>query len=726
MSKRKKNIFLLFLIVLIIAESIFITLSVFNLKANLQHQLEDKIDQVENSYEAVYNTFGLVSEVIYNQIINTTNVQQLFSQAYKSSEERRAQIRDSLFQLLNPIYSELSNKSIKQLHFHLPDNRSFLRFHSPDKFGDDLSEYRETVKITNSEKRVVQSFEEGRVYDGFRFVYPLSYNNEHIGSVETSVSFGAISNILYKQAKDVYSFILKKEIIDLKVFDDKKDHYIPCSFSDDWVEEDRFSHLKTTNELITKQVLVAIDHILSRKENLQLNEGKKFGQLIRVGKTDYLVCFIPVFNFQKEHAAYVISYSHDHFSNDYKSEFYIFLTLGVIGIFIIISLFYLIYVKNLKIDKQQLALVESAARYQHIYNTIDVGIISNDIKGNIHMANPKLLEILGYSTLQELQAVNIEEVYKDPGQRKKVIAELLASKGNLKTGELLWKKKDGKEVLIKFTGKHHINPNKDSYLESVVQDITELRKLEESLKSSEQELRESNATKDRFFSILAHDLRGPFNSLIGFSEILALHPQTIDETQKKRFNQIIFENIKKLSGLLENLLKWSQAQQGTIKFEPTPINLKDIVIENLNLFEETAFSKNIYTEENIDKNIQLYADLNMVNTIIRNTISNALKFTHKNGRVKISAQNEHEKNGQKFIEIVVQDNGIGISKSDQKKIFKIDSGFSNPGTENEKGSGLGLILIKEFIQYHNGLIKIESETGIGTKVIFTLPLHQNS
>lgn len=726
MSKRKKNIFLLFLIVLIIAESIFISLTVINLKAKLQHQLEDKIDQLENSYEAVYNTFGLVSEVIFNQIINTPNVKQLFSKAYKSSEERQAEIRDSLFQLLNPIFLELSNKSIKQLHFHLPDNRSFLRFHSPDKFGDDLSEYRETVKIANSEKRAVQAFEEGKVYNGFRFVYPLSYNNEHIGSVETSVSFGAISNILYKQAKDVYSFILKKEIVDLKVFEDERSHYIPCSFSDDWVEEERFSHLRTANELITKEVIIAIDHILSRKENLQLNEGMQFGQLLQVGKTDYLVCFVPVFNLQKEHVAYVISYSHDHFSMDYKANFYIFLTLGVIGIFIIISLFYLIYVKNLKIDKQQLALAESAARYQHIYNTIDVGIISYDIDGNIHMANPKLLEILGYKTLQELQTVNIKEIYVDPGQRKKVISEMLASKENQTSGELLWKKKDGKEVLIKFSGKHHNSPNKDVYLESVVQDITELRKLEMSLKSSELELRESNATKDRFFSILAHDLRGPFNGLIGFSEILALHPQTIDETQKKRFNQIIFENIKKLSGLLENLLKWAQAQQGIIKFEPTVINLKNIAIENLNLFDETAFSKNINVEENIDKNIQLFADLNMTNTIIRNVISNALKFTHKNGRIKISAQNEHEKNGQKFIEIVVQDNGIGISKSDQKKIFQIDSGFSNPGTENEKGSGLGLVLIKEFVQLHRGLIKIESEAGIGTKVIFSLPIHQNS
>ncbi len=249
-----------------------------------------------------------------------------------------------------------------------------------------------------------------------------------------------------------------------------------------------------------------------------------------------------------------------------------------------------------------------------------------------------------------------------------------------------------------------------------------MRAMENSIKISEANLRESNAAKDRFFSILAHDLRGPFNSLIGLTEVLAMHPEMTDEKRKNRFIQLIYSSMKNIANLIENLLDWSRSQQGMLNYEPKEINLYAVVKETVDLLSEIAFSKQIRISTKIDKNIKLFADENMAKTILRNLISNALKFTLTEGVIQVTTGKEINMNKQMFIELIVEDNGVGMSNKDLEKLFKIDSGFTNLGTENEKGTGLGLILIKEFIEKHSGTIVINSKLGMGTKVVVTMPI----
>lgn len=333
-----------------------------------------------------------------------------------------------------------------------------------------------------------------------------------------------------------------------------------------------------------------------------------------------------------------------------------------------------------------------------------------------------MIDMLGCQNLKELKKYNIKDFYIDPNLQKNMIEELIEEKSNLIIHDLFWKRKDGKRIVVKFGGKIHTTAKGEQFIESVVQDITEMRALEDSLKISEVSLRESNAAKDRFFTILAHDLRGPFNSLLGLTEIIALQPETVDDNRKERFIQLIHTSLKNISNLIENLLEWSQSQQGTISFNPKEIKLEPLIQETVDLLSEGGFLKQITIRVNIDKSTKLLADENMVKTIVRNLISNAIKFTHKEGLIKIySGKLIISKEDRSFTEIIIEDNGVGITKNDLDKLFKIDSGLSNPGTENEKGTGLGLVLVKEFVKKHDGTIVVESERGIGTKVIFTLP-----
>ncbi len=233
-------------------------------------------------------------------------------------------------------------------------------------------------------------------------------------------------------------------------------------------------------------------------------------------------------------------------------------------------------------------------------------------------------------------------------------------------------------------------------------------------------IKKLNATKDKFFSIIAHDLMSPFNSMLGFSDLLIEDFESYQIQTQKEYIGIINQSIKNTYKLLENLLTWSRLQKDIIDFNPEKINLLLIFKETCELLKQSAENKSIKLTNNISENIFINADKNMISTVLRNIITNAIKFTPKGGKIWIDAKNK-----QQFIEITTQDSGVGISKEKQSELFKIDQNTSTQGTERETGTGLGLILCKEFTEKHGGKIWVESEEGKGSTFIFTIPKTAN-
>jgi len=248
----------------------------------------------------------------------------------------------------------------------------------------------------------------------------------------------------------------------------------------------------------------------------------------------------------------------------------------------------------------------------------------------------------------------------------------------------------------------------------------QLQSINLKLISSENKLKSLNSVKDKFFSIISHDLKGPLHTLTGFLQILIKYTSTFTEAELKEFAESMDISVKRLLTMLENLLQWSRSQTGSIEHKPQNINLKILLEENVNLFVETAKNKNISLVLETDNHVNVRADKNMLDFILRNLISNALKFTRSGGEVKISTMSIYEE----FTQIIVHDNGIGISPEDMKKIFQPDIHFSTPGTGKEKGTGFGLLLCKDFVEKNGGEISIESLPGIGTNLKFTVPTVQ--
>ncbi len=252
----------------------------------------------------------------------------------------------------------------------------------------------------------------------------------------------------------------------------------------------------------------------------------------------------------------------------------------------------------------------------------------------------------------------------------------------------------------------------------IVSDISIAKRAEEEMKKSAQNLKELNETKDRFISIVSHDLRTPFSSILGFTDLL-LNDKELDEELRIQYIQFIQESSKSMLGLVNSLLDWTRLQTGSIKFEPERINARNLINKSIQILSGAALQKKIDLYTTLEKDIYIHADEGLISQVFNNLISNAIKFTKINGRIKIGAVPNIEK---KQIEFSVTDDGIGIRKEDVPKLFKVDTKFTTSGTSGEKGSGLGLSLVHDIIFKHGGEIWVESEPGKGTTFTFSIPV----
>jgi signal transduction histidine kinase/ligand-binding sensor domain-containing protein len=237
------------------------------------------------------------------------------------------------------------------------------------------------------------------------------------------------------------------------------------------------------------------------------------------------------------------------------------------------------------------------------------------------------------------------------------------------------------------------------------------------LQEANDELLVLNSTKDRFFSIIAHDLRNPFHVVSGFSELLLREYHKLPPEKIEKYLNLMYNSSRSGNILLENLLQWSRSQTGSITFEPIHLNLLMLTEETYNFLEGDAHKKNINVQLKIDPEINIVADENMLKTILRNLLSNAIKFTREKGEIIIKAYLTPD-----FAEISVIDSGIGIPEENIPLLFKIETNVSTRGTSHESGTGLGLILCKEFVERHHGKIWVETKVGVGSQFKFMIPL----
>ncbi|MGL1886946.1 MAG: HAMP domain-containing histidine kinase [Reichenbachiella sp.] len=249
----------------------------------------------------------------------------------------------------------------------------------------------------------------------------------------------------------------------------------------------------------------------------------------------------------------------------------------------------------------------------------------------------------------------------------------------------------------------------------------QVQKNETLLLEAKSELEQANAAKDKFFSILSHDLKGSFSSALGLSKLMHDRFDQTDPKELKSYSEMLYRSCDNTQNLLNSLLEWSRTQTGSLKFRPELIDFNKILDETLVILSNIAEEKSISIINKVEASIPLFADHHMIKSILRNIISNSLKFTREGGTITVNSMTNVN-----HLTISIADTGVGMSPITLSKLFELDSKISEPGTNNEKGTGLGLLLVKEFTDQHQGRIWVESEEGQGSQFHIELPLKKPS
>jgi PAS domain S-box-containing protein len=372
---------------------------------------------------------------------------------------------------------------------------------------------------------------------------------------------------------------------------------------------------------------------------------------------------------------------------------------------------------NKRTNISDILKIDEGIFHHLIKNSFDL-LVLLDANGEQLYVSDSCEKILGYKP-EELTNISVIEAFLHPDDQQKAIEGLQNIILNNDNGGTQYrhKHKNGGWVYLEAYGTNQLDNPKIKAVVLNVRDISERKKAEEDLKKSEASLKELNATKDRFFSIIGHDLRSPFSSIVGFTDLLIAQIQEKDFDGIDDYARIIQKSSQQAMDLLSNLLEWSRAQSGRIDFVPEYIELGKMIHQIIDLFKNTALKKSIKINNKTQTFLPIWADKHMVESILRNLISNSLKFSPFQGEIIISARAQ----GNKAL-VSVADKGVGMKKEDLGKLFRIELSHSTRGTNNETGTGLGLLLCKDFVKMHKGQIWAESEENKGSTFFFTLPL----
>jgi PAS domain S-box-containing protein len=366
------------------------------------------------------------------------------------------------------------------------------------------------------------------------------------------------------------------------------------------------------------------------------------------------------------------------------------------------------------------ALKESEAKYRTIFENAPLGIFRSTPEGRFIEVNPALAQLLGYDSpetvIREIHNI-AEQIYVRTEERREIVEEQMSSQ-EVKHYLNHYRRADGTEFIANLYLKTiRDEKEKELYFEGIIEDVTKLKEQETKLQQYSRQLEEAIDIKDKFFGIVAHDLRNPFIAFLKGTEMLRENVHDSDSELIHTISQELYKSSQRLYNLLENLLTWSRIQRGEMVFTPKEIDVYSLANYICTLLTPNVQQKNIELLCSIPQGTVVHADYNMLQAVFSNLATNAIKFTNKGGRISIKALDKGEE-----VEFSVIDNGVGISDDKLKRLFKVgEQKISTEGTSEERGTGLGLILCKEFMDKHGGRIEVESKVGKGSTFKFTLP-----
>lgn len=669
---------------------------------------------LQTTYDTTIHLYQTYAESLYDEVINRPEIARLMEEAYISPPNRQAVLRGRLYRRLYPSYNRLIKRNFRQLQFLFPDNSSFIRFHRLELFGDSLTDIRESVRLVNAHHKPIFGFENGRIYCGFRHVFPLQYKEKYVGSVETSVSFKAISKSMKSAVPDHdYLFIQKKDMVVAKAFLSELEIYTDVTVAPGYVVEDQ-RMLGLNEEDPVFPLARRLNPILGSRPQVQENIQKEINFITHIndqGK-NYLVTGLPIHNIKDEQVAYIISYE----ENDEIAVLWTTFRYLILGqAFLLLALGFFIW-KRLEAVEQ---LSSKESRLRAITHSMGDALYVTDAEGKIVFSNRAMEQQLGYS-LYELfgrDAHVLLHRHTQQGEAEthdecRLVKENLAGRP-YEDGENYFQHKDGSiiPVEVKATPLQLEHGRCGS--------VVIFRDISDRLQSESDRIK---VKKLESISVLAGGIAHDFNNLLtvimGNIELAGMDSAGNSDTNKLLDKAA--KAAKRASKLTNQLLTFSKGGFPVLSEVDLGSLLPDIV--------QLALSGSpVHCEFMIDDDLwPVRVDINQISQVMQNLLMNAMQAMDYSGAVTISCSNYRYADNQispqltgKYVRIKVEDTGTGIARRDMDRIF--DPYFTTQEMGSAKGSGLGLAIVHSIIKKHQGYIEVESSEGVGTIFSIYLP-----
>ncbi|MGM0520073.1 MAG: ATP-binding protein, partial [Campylobacterota bacterium] len=678
----------------------------------LEYEKKSKIEQFlknttsENSkiYNQFYDKFEDLASVIFHAKIDTNEVKRILS------IENKDESRKKLYEYIKDTYEMFEKYNLKQLHFHTPENHSFLRMHRPQKYGDDLSDIRQTVAYVNKHKKKIDGFEEGAIYNGFRYVYPLFKDEIYLGSVEVSFSASYLIEELMENFEYRGGLFIKKDVVEKKLMKDEMQNYSKSGLEDFYVEKsiEEKSNINHVNLGLCQK---------NKEQIKQINEKAKGVEAFSfyLCNEEEITTFIPLVNpiTLKSVGVIAVGKTHPYIKNKSQNTLYTFLVL-VFSFGVGLSFIYreLISKKEAQLLNDELNNAQKVSKignWELDLNT-DKLFWSDEIY-NIFEVNKK--------SFKPSYGAFLKAIHPDDRQKvKEAYENSLKSKEAYSIEHRLLIN----DCTIKYVKEHcetsfdaHGNGIKSS---GTVQDITSQKLSQLELLKAKKAAEEANKAKSEFLANMSHEIRTPMNAIIGLGQMLS---DIVENKKQKEILNKINSSSEMLLGIINDILDYSKIEAGMFELEHHKFNINSIINKLNTIFEYKAKQKGIdFTiKKSRDLPLAIISDELRLVQVLNNLLSNAIKFT-KEGYVQLNIDvlEKNEKDKTIRLKISVVDSGIGMSKKQVLKIFKPFTQADTSTTRQYGGTGLGLVISKNIVEAFGSQIEVDSKLGSGTTFSF--------
>jgi len=692
-----------------------------------QTAIESRLNEIsatqQVAWKASLNAHNRAIQTYFDHLVNQPLVWAIMQKA--QNPQQRDMARDELMLALADTYHYLTEQGVRQFHFHLPNNDSFLRFHYLNHFGDNLARARYSITWVNEHKRPYSGFEAGKVVSGFRYVYPIiTPNGHHLGSVELSLPFEEIRQEVHKLMpnREFQMVINRAQLID-RLFNEQQHVYALWEVNDGFMVEDPNAKLADAAQPISAEAQ-AINALLRKDKKIQalINNGESGSVALFNRDQPYSISLTAIRDTRDELSGFLVGYRPAPELLMARTNFLLSLATSTIVVLI------LALVGGLWLRRGQQQAYERQ-RINTIYNTMGEGLYAMDNQGIITHVNPRACQLLGYSeaeligqaahplfhahALNEQQPLSACPIFQTTQQ------------GLIYEGVEIFKHRQGSLFTVKIVSQALYESDRLVGSVSTFMDITEEQRIADELQLAKQRAERANQAKSEFLANMSHEIRTPLNAVIGLSELLK---GTKLSNQQRDYLNKISQSSTLLLSIINDILDYSKIEAGKLELDPQTFSLQGVFEQLTTLFQESAHKKGLGFQLQMAPTIpkKLIGDDLRLTQVLTNLMSNAIKFTAK-GEVRLQVDLARQTEQHVSLIFSIFDTGIGLTDEQISRLFEPFNQADSSTTRQYGGTGLGLVISQRLLQAMNSELAIISQPGEGScfRFLLTLELSKN-